>query len=618
MPEMHVPGARWAMLTNAGLPAGLLNEVRYQGSTSEFIADLVHRCGEYAADTIDGPPIIRVLHGTAAIAGEELRAELIDLADAITQPGRATPEDFADALALDASDSTGLSPYRAIDRLFVPPKQYDRIRQVLAKQHAVVILGDPHMGKTYSAVRLLWELYRDEGRPPRWINSNRLATALQSPEGNFETQIKQLFPKGSAVYLEDPFGTTVPLDMRDFVDNLKSFFRIVKNSDVRVVITSRSHVFNQAIPNLLADYVVTLSQQLVLDKSYDQEDLFELIERYLREYRVAWRHQATPDIMTAVAAELRAPHNIALFITATRNVKKIKEALTELPSYHDIVEQFALTLRDFPLWQHGFLCTSYFFSSFDVNIDITRRLFEDALAEGDFGRPELVSWDRAVLELADYVEVRDTFSHTFVSLRHPSIEEAFDQRVRADPQLLELVRLLLVRAASSSEQSVAIAALRCFVHYSDRYWLTTWGPRFFSGLLDRPNPYLREVTRLHVISESHHLPAEQRETLHAHAETTWNDRFLMRLLIGAPVSSARRGRLVRRLATTWDDWVRYQLARQIRFLQDRDESASTLLILLDDQSPTVAKAAIASLVSLGFEEEARAKAPAKLRAYLES
>jgi hypothetical protein len=582
---MQVPGQRWALLTNAGLPGRLLEELRYDGSAVEFVSGLVSAC---ATDSL-----VVVLTAAAEVVGVDRRAEFHALAQELTAPaaGPVSTEDFLDALAVDTS---GSSPYLAIDRLFVPPRQYSRIREVLAQRHAVVILGDPHVGKTYTAVRLLWESYRDDGRQPRWINSNRLAAALQSPAGSFEARIKELFPAGSTVYLEDPFGTTVPLDMRDFVDNLKSFFRIVRETDLRVVITSRSHVFNQVIPDVFAEYVVTLTQQLVLEQSYDADDLADLIRRYLDEYRVAWRAEATPDVVARIAGELHAPHNIALFLIATRDVARMADALAQLRSYRDVVEQFALILRELPLWQLGFLCVAYFFSSFDIDAVLTRRLFDEGVAAGELGAAELVSWDRAVRELAEFCTERETWRRSFIGLRHPSIEEAFDHRVRADPRLLEVVRLLMTRAERSGDARMVVAAFRCFVHYSDHYWRTMWGPEFFGTLLDGQDPYLREMARLHVITESARLTEAQRELLHDEAERTWNERFLTRLLLGAPVTQERRERLVERLATTWDDWVRYQLARQVAWLCPR-QSERVLSRLARDPSTTVAKAAMAEL-----------------------
>lgn len=582
---MRVPGQRWALLTNAGLPDGLLEEVRYDGSAAEFVSGLVSAC---ATDSL-----VVVLNAAAEVVGVDRRPEFHALARELTAPaeGPVSTEDFLDALAVDTS---GSSPYLAIDRLFVPPRQYQRIREVLEQRHAVVILGDPHVGKTYTAVRLLWESYRDDGRPPAWINSNRLAAALQSPAGSFEARIRDLFPAGSTVYLEDPFGTTVPLDMRDFVDNLTSFFRIVRHADLRVVITSRSHVFNQVIPDVFAEYVVTLTQQLVLEQSYDADDLADLVRRYLDEYRVAWRAEATPGVVARIAGELHAPHNIALFLIATKDVARMADALAQLRSYRDVVEQFALILRELPLWQLGFLCVAYFFSSFDIDAVLTRRLFDEAVAAGELGAAELVSWDRAVRELAEFCTERETWRRSFIGLRHPSIEEAFDHRVRAEPRLLEVVRLLMTRAERSRDARMVVAAFRCFVHYSDHYWRTTWGPEFFGTLLHGEDPYLREMTRLHVITESARLTEAQRELLHDEAERTWNERFLTRLLLGAPVTPARRERLVERLATTWDDWVRYQLARQVAWLCPR-QSERVLSRLARDPSTTVAKAAIAEL-----------------------
>jgi hypothetical protein len=617
VPGVHQPGMRFALANNAGLPKHLLEMLRFHGSVADFVTDLVHRCGEQPVDGTGDQLLASVLRFAATLVGIDLKVELTELAERVTTPPGVidpTPEDFFDELNLNTTASAANSPYLAIDRLFVPPKQYERIREVLDEHHAVFILGDPHIGKTYSAVRLLWELYRDAGMQPRWINSNRLAEALESPEGSFETRIGRLFERGTAVYLEDPFGTTVPVDMRDFVGNLKAFLRMVRTMDIRVVITSRSQVFNQVIPDLFAPHVVTLSQRLNLDRSYQPEDLTEIVQRYLVEYQVAWRSEAGPDVVSGIVRELPAPHNIARFLVDTKDIGTAVSALAELPSYRDLAEQFALMIRDMETWQQGFLCVAYFFSSDDLAFfssddlaffagddlagEYSRTLFEQALANGDFGSPTLASWDRAVQELGDYLTTRQLLTGVFLTLRHPSIEEAFDQRVRADPVLREVVRRLVARAAASTERRMLIAAFRCFVHYSDQYWDTSWGPGLFDRLLNGDDNRLREITRLYVIEESHRLSAGYRELLHEQAEHTWNERFLLRLLIGAPVATDRRQRLVARLKNTWDDWVRYELARNLPWILPKPEMSATHLELLADRSSTVAKAAIVSVVAL--------------------
>jgi hypothetical protein len=583
VPGLHQSGQRVAILGNAGLPDTLLNSLRFQGSAAEFVAELV-RC------SAERDLLPAVLAAAAEFVGADRGAELRALAGRLTEPSPRTLAGFLDEVALDSDDDSA-SPYLAIDRLFVPPVQYPRIQRVLAEHHAVIILGDPHVGKTYSAVRLLWELYRDTGRAPRWIGANRLAQAFESPE-TFRTQVDRLLGRGTAVYLEDPFGTTAPVDLPDFVNNLKVFFRQVRASDVRVVITSRSHVFNRVVPDLFATHVVTLSQELTLGVSYADRDLAVIVTRYLDEYDVAWRSQATAPVVTTIVEQLRAPHNIALFLIDTRRARTAAQALAELPSYRDVVEQFALMIKDLPRWLQGFLCVAYFFSGYRAGGQ-GRSLFDAALAAGDLGPAELASWDRAGEELATYLTARGSGS---TSLRHPSIEDAYDQRVRADAELREVVRRLLSRAAAID--SLEVPAFRCFVHYSDLFWDTPWGRRLFHDMLNADDAYLRETTRLYVIAESRRLPSQQREILHQQAEQEWNDRFLLRLLIGAPVSEGRRARLVARLGSTWDDWIRYQLARSIVFIANSRDARVLLTVLAEDKSSTVARAAVASLSQL--------------------
>lgn len=597
--NMHQPRARWAMLDHAELPEELVNELRYEGSAAEFVTDVLRRCAERGGD---GPRLLAgVLSAAAQFVGVDKKAELVALADRLVvtpQAADRTITSFLDELALRTATDGLPSAYAALDRLFVAPAQYQRIRQILDEHHAVIILGDPHVGKTYCAVHLLWDLFRKTGRLPRWISLNQLSEALQSPGGTFELQVKQLLGNGTAVYLEDPFGTTAPVDMRDFVNNLKVFFRYVREADVRVVITSRSYVFGQVIPDLFDAYVVTLSQELNLDVSYHQGDLIDIATRYMNEYGVAWRADADQRVIAKIVGELHAPHNIEFFLRATKSTRSLAEAVAELPAYRDVTGQFALMIREKPLWLQGFLCVVYFFTNHELADRVSRRLFEDALAAGDLGQATLASWERAEEELAAYLTTRKRFDDSFATLRHPSIEDAFDQRVRADAGLREVVRRLLARAMSSPHRRLHLPAFRCFVHYSDLFWGTPWGQTQFHRMLADGDTYIRETTRLYVIEESRRLPEHQCELLHAHAEREWNDRFLLRLLIGAPVAEQRKIRLVNSLIRSWDDWIRYQLACAVIFVMDEPRARSVLEQFLTDQSPTVARAAVTSLLTL--------------------
>ena len=72
--------------------------------------------------------------------------------------------------------------YRNIERLFVPPAEFGVIREKLESNHIVFIVGDPGIGKTYTAAMLL-KLYYDKGYRPTWF------TGLEREERLMQRQV---------------------------------------------------------------------------------------------------------------------------------------------------------------------------------------------------------------------------------------------------------------------------------------------------------------------------------------------------------------------------------------------------------------------------------------------
>ncbi len=62
--------------------------------------------------------------------------------------------------------------YREIENLYVEPKNYNEIVDKLQKYNIVFIVGDAEMGKTYTAVNLLFESFK-EGYEPVYISEGR-------------------------------------------------------------------------------------------------------------------------------------------------------------------------------------------------------------------------------------------------------------------------------------------------------------------------------------------------------------------------------------------------------------------------------------------------------------
>ncbi|WP_262058178.1 hypothetical protein [Streptomyces sp. STR69] len=593
VPGIDRSGLRQALLQDAAFDADLLDSIPVDGSTIEFCAVVVSRCVRHHHASGTEPPLASILRAAVELVGSPLDGELLALAQEITAAGSEgsedrTLDDFLDELGLDRHAQA--SPYTQLTSVFVPPQQYDDIAATLERHHVVFIVGDPHVGKTFTAVELLWKLYSRSGFSPSWVNSQQLSLTLSTSQGRFEDRLAKLFPNDQAIYLEDPFGATVPVDMPEFITNLRRFLDLVAARRCRVVVTSRSTVFDKVIIDSFATYTITLSQRLTVEAAYTTAQLNEIAERYIACYRPRWS-PVPPYVVTRITKALPVPHNVELFIRNTRDIPEVEEALARLPGYRDVSSEFGRQVRLLPLVEQAFLYLVATLSSEYVSGHTVRRLFDAAVRDCEFGHAGVISFDMALDSLHDYVLWHGTPAGGYHALRHPSIEEGLDRCIRADPQLTEVVRRLARRMADNNDVGVRSAALRGFLRHADLMWTAPWGQRVFREFLDAPDVTIRQASRNLLISDFGNVPASARIPLLNYIEATWNERYLLRLILIAPVAEPWRERILGRLLDTWDDWVRFRVARNLAHLFKDPPNDPAVRRLLNDPTRQIAKAA---------------------------
>ncbi|HEX8550622.1 MAG TPA: hypothetical protein VF681_03600 [Abditibacteriaceae bacterium] len=165
------------------------------------------------------------------------------------------------------------------DARFAKPKEWEEIGHSLSVNPLTFVIGPPAVGKTFSAVQLLFGHYM-EGKPVRWINILEAGLpdaglAIRGVTPGFRERIRLLNrqlglnpPKqpidpaefvtaniqpDSLVLLEDPFGQTedefsISLHTYDFFD-LHSFITSLlgtgQRSSARLLVTSRQNLFER-------------------------------------------------------------------------------------------------------------------------------------------------------------------------------------------------------------------------------------------------------------------------------------------------------------------------------------------------------------------------------------
>jgi len=68
--------------------------------------------------------------------------------------------------------------YGRIDEVYVPPLEYGDMKRTLGETRFLFITGTQELGKTYTAVRLMWEFY-NRGYEPRWIKGGEPAERVK-------------------------------------------------------------------------------------------------------------------------------------------------------------------------------------------------------------------------------------------------------------------------------------------------------------------------------------------------------------------------------------------------------------------------------------------------------
>lgn len=134
------------------------------------------------------------------------------------------------------------SHYAQINQLFVPPIEYEDIMTLLKKEKIVIISGAPESGKTYTAIKLLWEWYI-QGYFPVW-EKGQSKIARENVRASLINQNDNFAPK-TIYYFEDPFGKNKYEDQFDELrgEISKILLNIKSLEDTFLIITTREDIY---------------------------------------------------------------------------------------------------------------------------------------------------------------------------------------------------------------------------------------------------------------------------------------------------------------------------------------------------------------------------------------
>ncbi len=228
-----------------------------------------------------------------------------------------------------------------IDRIFVPPDNYEEIKNSLEKDRIVFITGTAGYGKTYLAIRLLWEKY-NEGYIPKWISIGSGSKGeIDEVAKNF-INIEEHLKTNHIIYFEDPFGKTKSIyETRDVLrEEISSIIPSAKNSkNCYVVITSRKDVFEEFKKESYLDKekIEEFEKELnIIKPSYTYEKRKEILENWAEEKGCEWlKDEKLKNIVfdSIRGEKLPLPHNIHDFAEATIKINNETELEKKIDTY---------------------------------------------------------------------------------------------------------------------------------------------------------------------------------------------------------------------------------------------------------------------------------------------
>ena len=206
----------------------------------------------------------------------------------------------------------GKSPdslYNRIDSLFVEPNEYNKIIEVLEENKIVFLVGDPEIGKTYCAARILWEYYR-KGYTPFWDPGSEFEERAENRKKMSECKL----PDHSVTYFEDPFGRVKYEDRQILRREIGSFISQVQNSNSRAILTSREEVFNEFEREKLSQSNLrTFTIKMLLMKpTFSKEKMKEILLNWAKEYGCKWSESEPLKSLVAEKATQKLPTPLSM------------------------------------------------------------------------------------------------------------------------------------------------------------------------------------------------------------------------------------------------------------------------------------------------------------------
>ncbi len=271
-------------------------------------------------------------------------------------------ENFLRNIGYDRELEVPRSRFRSLPTLYVKPIQYDDICSKLEKEHVVFIIGEPHLGKTYTAFYLLWEYYQN-GYEVLHIRHDRLVSLLHQHDSDMKKLLLDLFTSEKGlpriIHFDDPFGETMERRTDMFAKGLDTFLDLARQYEqLRLIVTTRLNIFRESMGEIHdRTKVEELEKDIRVHTSYRRDILLDILRRYTRFYNPLWT--TDEKIVEALDEQLPdllpAPHNIEFFVRTSERLTSLEEVLRHVEKSKEMIKALGEWMASLPDHEQLFL-----------------------------------------------------------------------------------------------------------------------------------------------------------------------------------------------------------------------------------------------------------------------
>jgi len=409
----------------------------------------------------------------------------------------------------------GTKRYRRIDETYVEPLEYDEIVKSLSEKHIVFIVGTQEFGKTFTAVKLLWEFFK-VGYKVKWEKGEgqnerkEVRTKLE----NIQNELKS----HHIIYFEDPFGLIKYEDRKGLEREISTIIDTIRQvPDTFVIITSREEVFKEFEKETVsADLLNDFEKKLNIKRnSYDNEKRKQILLKYAIIEKCDWL--SNKDLKKMILGlindkkNLPTPLSLSSFAISTSRISN-RELLREkiIVKSEETAKAFAKEFINFSDDKKLFLSFPFIATfPYDFVEQHYSELVKEIKNENAWEFKRILSW---------FKDDKIDFGYEEIEFSHPSYQEALKYLLTEDgnPTFFNVKIFLkvLVKVLESENDYLALNVFRDYFQQIPLDIAMGYLSLFTSKPLSRSNCSEYTICAIEIITRNYsQLKSEYQEFL---------------------------------------------------------------------------------------------------------